>query len=659
MPDMADYHYSEPLQKILFDPSNEQRLLAFCGSHRHLHEDNANSEFGAVWESTDGGESWEYLTTLGGERFHGGNIMNACFAGTSSDTLWAAVYGDGVYLSVNGGTDWHKRNSGFSFVNPAWVESHPHDSRVAWTAMDNWLEEGESRRRHGGIYTTKNAGESWTESSTGLPDIVTGTDPNRTARYEILRVAPTEPEVLFTSNTSWPQAGLFLSTDGGASWSETAETFEKAYISGPSMEFACFDPNNEDVIFAGNASYVLRTVDGGATWTDATSFRPPGETHWRGRGYSGLVAKDFVFHHDDPSIAGFTAMDHGNFWMSVDSLYTWKWGGEGFPNFGGGNAVSFSGKNTIFVALGQNSRFAGIARSRDRARTWDILSGDGLPARGASGRARYVYSLPDDSSAVTAVVGAAVYRSDDCGESWSSLFAGAPVNGMDISRGANPVVYLATDNGLYRGTLSADFERIIGGPAEPGFCAISPHNSSTVYVTAWRKDDGGVWRYDGTGWERLSSDAFARALAVHPSDSSTIVYTTDDHPYHDSSFASGVYLSTDYGRSWTRQNRGLACLRGTVVVFNPHDPSQLVFGSGGRGFFLGTISEHPVGTINRFRTPGARNISLKSSATFDLLGRRQARARGPAGPAGVRIVAGRDKARAGLRIVPVLAGEVF
>ena len=653
MPDMAGYHYSEPLQKILFDPSNEQRLLGFCGSHRHFHEDNANSEFGAVWESTDGGESWRYLTTLGGDRYHGGNIMNACFAGTSSDTLWAAVYGDGVYLSVNGGTDWHERNSGFPFANPAWVESHPHDSRIAWVAMDNRLDEGASERLHGMICKTTNAGESWTETSTGLPDIVTGADPNRTARYEIVRVAPTDPDLLFTSNTSWPQAGLFFSRDGGMSWSETAETFEKAYVAGPSMEFACFDPANEDVVFAGNSSYVLRTIDGGATWTDATSFRPPGETNWRGRGYSGLVAKDFAFHHDDPSIAAFTAMDHGNFWMSVDSLYTWKWGGEGFPNFGGGSEVSFSGTGTIFVTLGQSSSFSGIARSRDAGQSWDILTGNGLPAKGAAdGKATDVHVEPDDSANVLAVAGGTLYRSEDCGHSWSPLFTAASVNCMDVSPGNDPVVCLATDNGLYRGSISDGFSKVGGGPAEPGFCVISPHNPATVYVTSWRKDDGGVWRCDGAEWVRLSTDTFARALAVHPSDSSILVYTTDDHPYHDSSFASGVYLSTDYGESWTAENEGLACLRGTVIVFNPHDPSQLVFGSGGRGFFLGTLAGHPVGAVESSPARRTRTFPPTSPATYDILGRRQAAS---IEPAGVRVVGGST----GKRIVRGVVEKLF
>jgi hypothetical protein len=622
MPAMSDGQYTVPLQKIIIDPSNTDRMLAFGGSHRHWHTNKTTPEWGAVWESTNEGESWSYITTLGGSRYNGKNIMNATFAGKSSDTIWAAVYGDGVYISANGGASWSKRPSGIANPLVAWIESHPTNSQIAWIAMDNYVPSGASQRIHGRIYTTTDAGESWQQSSAGLPTIVTGIDENRTARYEIIRVSPTNPKILFTSNTSWPQAGLYLSHDGGATWQETAETFEKAYVSGPSMEFACFDPNDESIILASNASYVLRTIDGGTVWTDATSYRPAGKSTWRGRGYSGLVAKNFRFHHDNPAVAAFTAMDHGNFWRSSDTLFTWTWGGKGFPNFGGGSDISFSGTSTIFVTLGQSSSFSGIARSRDCGSSWDILCGNGLPSDGESNnKAVNVHSLPDDSLVVLATVGGKVYRSINCGQSWVILFSEVSVNWMMASSGNNPSVYLATDNGLYSGAMSGGFSHIPGGPSQPSHCWTDPQDASCVYVTSWRQNDGGVWRYDRNGWDKLSNDTYAKGVAVHPADDSIIVYTTDDHPYHDSSFASGVYLSTDRGESWTQQNDGLACLRGSVVLFNPHNPNQLVFGSGGRGFFLGTLDnqitsmsvQKPTTDVDQVNRPGE---------TYNLLGRR-------------------------------------
>ncbi|MBD3418769.1 MAG: hypothetical protein GF398_01500, partial [Chitinivibrionales bacterium] len=559
MPDIAGYHYSVPLQKILFDPSDVNRRLAFGGSHRHWHESDDAPEFGAIWESTGSGETWGYVTTLGGTRYNGKNIMNATFAGLSSDTLWAAVYGDGVYISTNGGGSWSKRHNGLAFVNPAWVESHPSNSRIAWLAMDNYLPQGASELLPGRIYTTTDAGENWSSVSSGLPNIVTGTDKNRTARYEIVRVAQTNPDILFTSNTSWPEAGLFLSLNGANSWSETALSVEKAYVSGPSMEFACFDPNDDNVIFAANASYVLRTTDGGGTWTDATSYIPDGKTNWRGRGFSGLVAKKYRFHPTNPAISALTAMDHGNFWLSTDTMHTWRWGGENFPNFGGGNDIAFAGDNTVYVNLGQSSSFKGIAKSSDLGLTWSILDGNGLPQTSGSGsKSSSVFALADNPGRVWAVVNQTLYYSSNGGGSWQTAFNSAKVNVLEASSPTSPVLYLGTDNGLYKGGSSGNFNRISGGPAEVTNCAPDPRHPDTVYVCAWRKNDGGLWRYDGSTWEQLRDDEYIRSAAVHPEDESILVYTTDDHPYHDVSYATGVYFSENYGQTWTQENTGLA-----------------------------------------------------------------------------------------------------
>jgi hypothetical protein len=128
-----------------------------------------------------------------------------------------------------------------------------------------------------------------------------------------------------------------------------------------------------------------------------------------------------------------------------------------------------------------------------------------------------------------------------------------------------------------------------GSPKPCTWVAVDPLFPERIYVTAWRSADyGGLWRYESGKWSRLRDDRFISRVAVCPTIPKRLAVSTSDHPYHDVCFATGVWVSSDGGNTWSQQNEGLACLRGDVIAFNPHDPTQLVFGTMGRGFFIGT-----------------------------------------------------------------------
>lgn len=64
MPGVKTGGYSLIVEKILFDPDQKGRLLAFGGSSRHWNEADS---FGWIWESLDDGENWTHIATLGGD----------------------------------------------------------------------------------------------------------------------------------------------------------------------------------------------------------------------------------------------------------------------------------------------------------------------------------------------------------------------------------------------------------------------------------------------------------------------------------------------------------------------------------------------------------------------------------------------------------------
>ncbi len=570
--------YSAPIQKILFDPNNADRLIAVGGSHRRWSSPGS-PKWGAVWESLDGGESWKQIANIRSR-----NIVAAGFAAGSSDRLYAAVDGLGVFVSNDGGKSWAEANNSLPTKNINWIEPHPSEPNVAFVALGNYKPAGASSYEPGGIYKTEDFGQSWIAKNKGLAQNKSS-DANQTARYEVVVIAKSNPNVMFTGNTSWSENNPYISKDGGETWKQTAGSVVKAYPAGKSIECATIDPKNENFILGAGSEYILRTRDGGAKWDDATAYQPAGSKLWRGRGYSGLVCQDFKWHPKDPRHSAFAAMDGGNFWHSTDNFFTWEKAKSPVGNWGGGNELCFAGKGTMFVALGQYN-FEGIGRTLDGGKKWQVFMGAaaGLPNQWENKKATSIYALPNDSSKVWAAIGGALYHSENTGANWSVVFSAAQVNTV-CGAPSNPQhLYLATGNGVYHSIDGRNFTALKGPQPATRVC-VDPQDENVVYAVSWRQA-GGLWRYRNGAWQKIHGDYYIAAATVHPTDSNIIAFVTNDHPYHDACFATGVYLTEDGGVTWRRQNKGLPMLRGECIVINPHDGNQMVVGLAGRGYYI-------------------------------------------------------------------------
>jgi len=552
-PETSDGHYTVPINQILMNPQDENHLLALSGNHRKWN-DQDNSDWGSVWESFDAGESWTRKSQIKSGTIAKYGVLSAWASPDQWDVIYVALDGEGIYASYDQGATWEYKFADQSNTNVFWVDGDPRDPDVIYVALDNHKVNGDWQP--GGILKSEDGGASWRTINDGLPQETVPGNPGSTSRYDVVRVSPTEPDRLFTSNAGWWAAGLYFSDDGGETWTETADPAPpRAYSSsGRSMETAAFDPNNADTVFAAGAAYVLRTVDGGASWDDATAYRPdPGAAPdaWRGRGYSGLVARHYAFHPSDPDVSAFSAMDAGNFCVSTDDLQTWTKGGGDLPAHGGGDGIAFTGSSKVFVALGQGGDFDGIGRSTDLGLTWEVLSGSGLPALGDGiGRATDMDAFPDRPNHVWAVIGGALFYSSDSGDSWRELDASG-VNEVALLDSADLSYYVATDAGVLKGVgtslsnhLSTDF------PVT--FCTVHEAAPDTLYLASYKEwNDGGIHKYENGSLTRVLDDKFVRHISIKPDDPSVLLAATADQPFHDETFAKGVYLSTDGGQSWS------------------------------------------------------------------------------------------------------------
>ena len=147
--------------------------------------------------------------------------------------------------------------------------------------------------------------------------------------------------------SGWTDIGLWESFDGGVSWSKLKYKVDETTTIDPSNAWGvAFDPNNPNIILAGpinnnsNKSaeltdsimnvvngepagasirgYVMRSTNGGATWTQATINEVAGFPNT----YLKIIPTDIVFDPCKPGVAYFASNGLGVF-RSADSGATW------------------------------------------------------------------------------------------------------------------------------------------------------------------------------------------------------------------------------------------------------------------------------------------------------------------------------------------------
>lgn len=584
LPAVSGGQYTAPIEKVLFDPADARHLLAFGGSSRDW-QSPGQPLWGAVWDSVDAGERWTRRATLPG------NVVGATYAGAGR--LFAAVRGHGIFASDDGGTTWGARNDGLAGTR---VERIWAGGGVLYTCTTCYKVPGETSFATGGIYRSTDAGRSWQRLGGGLPNKRAAQD-FFTSGFKGFAQSASDPRVLLAGNAPYDANYLFVSTDGGGSWKQVAskQTIDVAYFSGLNATVAAIDPHDPRVMFAAGAEYLIRSLDGGATWTDCTAEHVG--SGWRGRGYSGLCATNVKWDPFTPGRLLVLGMDAGKLWESRDGGGTWTYRGRDPNPWGGGNDLSLARDGHGYCATGQFGGNGGVLRTVD-GNTWKALSGPahGLP-RPEQGVAESVYTLPADSSRVWCVWGGRLYLSRDGGEHFR-VVPGLSGLGRIAADPRQPTRFLVSGAPTCWLTEDGLTFKPVGGPKLAG--RATADSLGRFYVAAWRGSQRpGLWRFDGA-WTRVSDRYLLYQAVADPRDPRRLVAIDHDHPFHDLCGAAGVWLSTDEGASWSNASDGLPILRSEAIGCNPHDPEEWVVGTNGGGFYRARWSRDyaPPGTVS-------------------------------------------------------------
>ena len=251
---------------MVFDPEVKGRVWsAWSAMHDIPRRKMFKDEFftrdkGGICRTDDGLDSWQPSNKGMPERSLCTHLVLDPASPAGNRTLYAAVFNQGVYKSVDDGRTWTAKNAGLDPENPfAWRLAMLPDGTLFLVVVKNQLP---GRERTGALYRSRDGADTW--EPVALPDNV---DFPNDLTFDHL-----DPKRLYLS--CWPQVidgrnvggGVWASDDGGRSWSCVYDEAAHAYT-------VTVDVENPSTLYLGTFdAAVLRSDDRGQTWRRLWGF---------------------------------------------------------------------------------------------------------------------------------------------------------------------------------------------------------------------------------------------------------------------------------------------------------------------------------------------------------------------------------------------------
>ncbi len=504
-----------------------------------------------VYRSTDCGASWSFVN-------HGlQNYAVYCLAAAKSapGTLYAMTV-DGIARTTDGGAHWtplaQTRNNALrlSAMRNASVQAlavAPDDARRLYAGS-----------RHGQLFQSADAGETWTEINyrSALPD---SKERPKGAIATVL-VAESDPRRLFVMHN---RLGLFRSLDGGATW-----THPEGLPSQDCRHVAGGLPAAPGRLYAVFESGVWVSADGGDTWAAAAPL--PNNDRPR---MAAVDPRNPHVVHLAAKAGHYVSYDCGDSWAPCrhyarDFVHNPTLPNEppgrrksGLVTQASGIALSPADPDHIFIAANWNN-----VVSRDGGASWSES------AKGAD--ISCVHDLRIADGAVYAVaMDEGLLSSRDGGATWRAL---APLRwSAGLSGHQWRVLPQKLPDGRLRlvSTLSPWADR---GNKYPNAVLLSEDGGRSFDII--RDGLPNDIPHVNTMWEQ----GYARALAADPSNPDILYLGIDGDPSDDSQ-GGGVFRSENGGRLWRRlpsQPGSRRMFYGLAV--DPTDPRRLYWGACGK-----------------------------------------------------------------------------
>ena len=457
----------------------------------------------------------------------------------------------------------------------------------------------------GGFWKTTNGGNTWT-TTTDFLSVVGATD---------LVIDHTNSSVLFLATgdgdaSDTYSAGVFKSTDAGATWSPTGLQFliTSTYV----IRRLLMDPSNHNILYAATSSGIYKTVDAGASWTAVVSGS----------------FKDMEFNPANPSILYATTSTQ--FYRSTNSGASWTIVSNGLPGTSSVNrlaiGVSPASPSTVYVlASSSSSNFNGVYRSTDnglsfstQSTTPNILGYDTGGDTGGQGWYDLAIAVSPTNINDIMVGGVNQWRSTNGGVNWTQRshwyggfgfpYVHADVHALEFQPGSSTIIYSGNDGGIFKSTNNGStWTDISSNLAIKQYYKIAWSPTSTNKIMGGTQDNG-TDQYNGSTWTRvLGGDGMD---CMYDFNNSNILYA---ELYYGSIYKStngGSTFSNIVGSGGTNEDEGGAWV--TPMAMSPASSSTLYIGK--TQVYKSTNSGSSWSTVGSISGGSGKIIALALSA---------------------------------------------
>ena len=477
-----------------------------------------------VWKSTDGGSSWNRVLK--------GQAYDMSMDPTDPLRWVVAMPDDGLMFTFDGGQTWEARNNGINgSIGRSSVMIAPSDPSVLYALVEL---DGLAA-----IAKTTNGGERWTityRDAQGCFFSGSCSPSSSQAFYDnLLTIDPRDANHVIAGGID-----LWMTRNGGTSW----QNVTNGYADGdgantPHVDQHCitFDPVDDNIVYAGNDGGMMKSTNGGASWTAINN---------------GLAVTQFYAFDVDRTarerMFGGT-QDNGTL-GTYEGIVDWEriWGGDGMVTLvdpSDGNIVYCTNPNGSIVRLD-------FARQSARGIMTGINTNES---------AEWVAPIAIDPFNASAMWTGRqrVYFTENKGDVWSASspqFAGnvsaitcSPADEEVIwAGGAMGDVWVTTDYGMKWMEVSGNQLSML----YVSDIACDNENKNIAWVTYSTYGTSQVWRTSDMGktWEPRWAgmpDLPVNSIELHPDDNNIVFVGTDV----------GVFVSFDAGGSWMPYGKGL------------------------------------------------------------------------------------------------------
>ncbi|MBK8053038.1 MAG: glycosyl hydrolase [Saprospiraceae bacterium] len=580
--------------------------IVYVGMGEHAVRGVMTHHGDGMYKSTDAGKTWKHIGLENTQ-----HISRVVIHPKNPDILFVAAQGAlygpskdrGIYKSTDGGTTW--KNVLYNDEKTGCVElsMDMNNPLILYAAM--W-EHGRlpwkviSGGPGSGLYKSQDGGITWNKIHEGLP-----AELGKMA-IAVCRSDSDKVYALIESDSEKGLGGLFLSENGGKSWSRVSSDNRLIQRAWYYIELFV-DPKDENTVYVLSAP-ALRSIDGGKTWTNLDG--PHGDYHdlW----INPDNPKNMIIADDGGASVSF---NFGKSWslqnnmptaqlyrINVDNQFPYRiyagqqdntslvissreLGSGGITNTswsasaGGESAfLAFNPDDPRYVLGGSYLGTIEVLDTKAKAGTNIMAAPIQYLARETKDmKYRFNWNAPiiwSKHEPDTYYHGAQfLLRTRDVGKSWTEVSHDLTRNEKEKQgKGGGPYTNEAVGAENY-GTLSYVLE--------------SPHEKGVIWTGS---DDGLVYitKDGGKNWQNVTptglQECLINAIEVSPHDPATAYIATTRYKFND--HTPGLYKTKDYGKTWTNISYGIPKNAFTRVVREDETRKDLLFAGTETGLYI-------------------------------------------------------------------------